>query len=93
MVRRRSLIGHFLTLHYPHPSTTTVRTQGGANVGDKSVETAARLQKYDPAAKVTTAMQKWRVVMLGFGTARQKMALERWTNPKPRGTIYNRAAI
>jgi hypothetical protein len=38
-------------------------------------------------------MQKWRIVRLGFGTARQKMVLERWTNPKPFGKIYNRAAI
>jgi hypothetical protein len=30
-----------------------------------------------------TAMKKLRIVILGFGTARQKMALERWTNPKP----------
>jgi hypothetical protein len=28
-------------------------------------------------------MQKLRIVTLRFGTARQKMALERWTNPKP----------
>jgi hypothetical protein len=28
-------------------------------------------------------MKKWRIVTLRFGTARQKMALERWTNPKP----------
>jgi hypothetical protein len=28
-------------------------------------------------------MQKLRIVTLGFGTARQKMVLERWTNPKP----------
>jgi radical SAM protein with 4Fe4S-binding SPASM domain len=27
-------------------------------------------------------MKKWRIVILGFGTARQKMVLERWTNPK-----------
>jgi hypothetical protein len=42
-------------------------------------------------------MQKLRIVILGFGTARQKVVLERWTKPKPlganldSGTIYNRA--
>ena len=30
-----------------------------------------------------TAMIKLRIVTLGFGTGQQKMALERWTNPKP----------
>jgi tetratricopeptide (TPR) repeat protein len=30
-----------------------------------------------------TAMEKWRIVRVGFGTARQKRLLERWTNPKP----------
>jgi hypothetical protein len=30
-----------------------------------------------------TAMRKLRIVTLGFGTARQRMALERWTSPKP----------
>jgi hypothetical protein len=30
-----------------------------------------------------TAMKKLRIVILGFGTARQKRVLERWTNPKP----------
>jgi hypothetical protein len=29
----------------------------------------------------------------GFGTARQKLVLERWTNPKPLGKIVDRAAI
>jgi hypothetical protein len=29
-----------------------------------------------------TAMQKLRIVILRFGTARQKRVLERWTNPK-----------
>jgi hypothetical protein len=29
------------------------------------------------------ATNKLRIVTCGFGTARQKMALERWTNPKP----------
>jgi hypothetical protein len=28
-------------------------------------------------------MKKLRIVILGFGTARQKRVLERWTNPKP----------
>ena len=45
-----------------------------------------------------TAMKKQRIVILiyvilRFGTARQKMVLERWTNPKPLGTIVDRAAI
>jgi hypothetical protein len=30
-----------------------------------------------------TAMKQLRIVTLGFGTARQRMVLERWTNPKP----------
>jgi hypothetical protein len=38
-------------------------------------------------------MQKLRIVILGFCTARQKMVLERWTNPKPLATIVYRAAI
>jgi hypothetical protein len=38
-------------------------------------------------------MKKLRIVILGFGTARQKMALERWTNPKPLQHIWDRAAI
>ena len=33
------------------------------------------------------AMKKSRIVILRFGTARQKLVLERWTNPKPLGTI------
>jgi hypothetical protein len=37
--------------------------------------------------------KKLRIVILGFGTARQKMVLERWTNPKPLGTIVDRAAM
>jgi hypothetical protein len=32
-------------------------------------------------------------VILRFGTARQKMVLERWTNLKPLGTIVDPAAI
>jgi hypothetical protein len=40
-----------------------------------------------------TAMKKVRIVMLRFGTARQKMALECPSNPKPLGTIVYRAAI
>jgi hypothetical protein len=40
-----------------------------------------------------TAMQKLRIVMLGFGMARQKRVLERWTNPKPLQPIWDRAAI
>ena len=35
------------------------------------------------ARRRSTAKKKWRIVMLGFGTARQKRVLERWTNPKP----------
>jgi hypothetical protein len=33
-----------------------------------------------------------RIVILGFGTAGQKMVLERWTNPKPLCKIADRAA-
>jgi hypothetical protein len=40
-----------------------------------------------------TATEKLRIVRLGFGTARQKRVLERWTNPKPLQPIWNRAAI
>jgi hypothetical protein len=40
-----------------------------------------------------TAMQKLRIVISGFGTARQKKVLERWTNPKPLQPIWDRAAI
>jgi hypothetical protein len=35
--------------------------------------------------KVRRPIQRWkrlRIVTLGFGTGRQKMILERWTNPK-----------
>jgi hypothetical protein len=35
------------------------------------------------ATRCVTAMRKLRIVTLRFGTARQKMVLERWTNPKP----------
>jgi hypothetical protein len=43
------------------------------------------LNAFDVRAQVCTAVEKLRIVTLwvGFGTARQKMALERWTNPKP----------
>jgi hypothetical protein len=40
-----------------------------------------------------TAMTKLRIVILGFGTARLKIVLERWTNPKPLQPIWDRAAI
>jgi hypothetical protein len=40
-----------------------------------------------------TAMKKWRIAILGFGAARQKRVLERWTNPKPLQPIWDRAAI
>jgi hypothetical protein len=40
-----------------------------------------------------TATKKWRIVILRFGTAPQKMVLERWTNPKPLQPIWDRAAI
>jgi hypothetical protein len=40
-----------------------------------------------------TAMKKLRIVILGFGAARQKTVLEWWTNPKPLQTIWDRAAI
>jgi hypothetical protein len=37
--------------------------------------------------------EKVAIVRLGFGTARRKMLLELSTNPKPFGTIVDRAAI
>jgi hypothetical protein len=40
-----------------------------------------------------TAMEKVAIVILRFGTARQKLVLGWWTNPKPLGTIVDRAAI
>jgi hypothetical protein len=40
-----------------------------------------------------TAMKKLRIVILRFGTARQKRVLERWTNPKPLQPSWDRAAI
>jgi hypothetical protein len=40
-----------------------------------------------------TAMKKWRIVVLRFGTARQDMVLEWWTNLKPFGVMVDRAAI
>jgi hypothetical protein len=40
-----------------------------------------------------TATKKSRIVTLGFGTARQKRVLERWTKPKPLQPIWDRAAI
>jgi hypothetical protein len=41
-----------------------------------------------------TAKQKLRIVTSGFGTGRQKMALERWTNPKrPRRTCSPRHGL
>jgi hypothetical protein len=44
----------------------------------------------DGEAAEVPRWEKWRVVMLGFGTARQKTVLEHWTNPKRLGTIYCR---
>jgi hypothetical protein len=41
----------------------------------------------------STAMKKLRIVMLRFGTARQKLVLERWTHPKPLQPIWDCAAI
>jgi hypothetical protein len=38
-------------------------------------------------------MEKWRIVILGFGTARQIMVLERKTHLKPFDVIVYRAAI
>jgi hypothetical protein len=43
----------------------------------------------DPHAPLHTAMQTLRIVTLGFGTARQRMALERWTNPKPQRRTHS----
>jgi hypothetical protein len=52
-----------------------------------------RLTGYFPILTLRTAMEKLRIVILRFGTARQKMVLERWTNLKPLGTIVDPAAI
>ena len=44
--------------------------------------------------RARSAMKKLRIVTLGLGTARQKMAVERWTNPKPqRGTCSPRYRV
>jgi hypothetical protein len=40
-----------------------------------------------------TAMQKWRIVRLGFGTSWSRMAIEWWTNPKPLGTELDSGTI
>ena len=40
------------------------------------------LTTYGPRASLTAMMKKSRIVTLGFGTERQKMALERRTKPK-----------
>jgi hypothetical protein len=49
--------------------------------------TARQLRRVQrrPLRKISchTAMKTLRIVALRFGTARQRMALERWTNPKP----------
>jgi hypothetical protein len=45
------------------------------------------------AEQVGAAMQKFAIVTSGFGTARQKLALEWWTNLKPFGVIVYCAAI
>jgi hypothetical protein len=50
----------------------------------------ARLRRV--AYAPSTAMKKLRIVILRFGTAGQKMVLERWTNPKPLCKIADRAA-
>jgi hypothetical protein len=36
----------------------------------------AQLQQLKPPRARSTAMKKWRIVISGFGTARQKMVLE-----------------
>jgi hypothetical protein len=46
-----------------------------------------------PIAHKVRRCKKLRIAILGFGTARQKMVLERWTNPKPLQTIWDRVAI
>jgi hypothetical protein len=37
----------------------------------------------EPDRCVTAKMKKIAIVTLGLGTGRQRMVLERWTNPKP----------
>jgi hypothetical protein len=76
------------------------RSQGVAAPGAAAAPTVDavegefwRLVEAPSGSEVHTAMEKWRIVILRFGTARQIMVLERWTNPKPLGTIVYRAAI
>jgi hypothetical protein len=59
-----------------------------AGGGDSTV-----LRLLGAGAAAVRAMQKVRIVILGFGTARQKRVFERWTNPKPLQDIWDRAAI
>ena len=63
--------------------THTVDTKRSTFVFDRVYQPAASQAEVfqDCAPVVRTAMKKSRIVTLRFGTARQKMALERWTNP------------
>jgi hypothetical protein len=66
--------------------------------GARSTTFEALLEKLMQAGRACGSKQarrckKWRIVRLGFGTARQIMVLERWTNPKPLQPIRDRAAI
>jgi hypothetical protein len=54
---------------------------GSEVVGVTEAPSGVRLQFADGGEQAHTAMKKLRTVILRFGTARQKMVLERWTNP------------
>jgi hypothetical protein len=54
---------------------------------------AAVYEALEAQGRAGTAMQKLRIVIFGFGTARLKRVLEQWTNPKPLQAIWDRAAI
>ena len=43
----------------------------------------------EPDRCVTAKMKKIAIVTLGLGTGRQRMVLERWTNPKPQRRTYS----
>jgi hypothetical protein len=85
---------------------TAGRAQGGGGGARHWSEAACRAALFHAAASALRVhahcvvheagvrrCKKSRIVRLGFGTARQKRVLERWTNPKPLQPIWDRAAI
>jgi hypothetical protein len=60
--------------------------------GDGRVARAECSLHHHPPTQQHIAMKKLRIV-IRFGTARQKKVLERWTNPKPLQTSWDRVAI